>query len=179
MADASSLSWTPALERCQLTTVNVLVHLPIVSDNGQAFEFTHQRSTGKEQLLAPIVMLRPLWKQLESHWPYIFPMAMPPFLLREASIVSVWCHDVTWLCCTHWQSLDAVFLAAFPLWAHCVCMSQMLPYTGPVLGLCLQAGATGGPKRNLALTGLFYNWQSETSTSCPLRLCLSCHHVIM
>ena len=65
MTDASSLSWTPALERCQLTTVNVLVHLPIVSDNGQAFEFTHQRSTGEEQLLALIAMLKPLQSNLK------------------------------------------------------------------------------------------------------------------
>ena len=60
MADATSLSWTPALERYQLTTVNALAHLPIVSDNGQAFEFKWQRSMGEEQLPTLIAMLKPL-----------------------------------------------------------------------------------------------------------------------
>ena len=41
-------------------------------------------------------------------------------------------------------------------------MNQALPSPGPVLGLYLQEGAVGGPKRNLALTGLSHNWHCET-----------------
>ena len=40
--------------------LNALVCFSIVSDNGQAFEFTHQRSMGKEQLPALKATIRPL-----------------------------------------------------------------------------------------------------------------------
>ena len=59
MAKASSLSRVSLPKEMPADHLNALARFSIVSDNGQAFEFARQRTTGEEQLLALKATVRP------------------------------------------------------------------------------------------------------------------------
>ena len=59
MAKASSLSQVSLPKEMPADHLNALACFSIVSDNGHAFEFSRQRATGEEQLLALKATIRP------------------------------------------------------------------------------------------------------------------------
>ena len=60
MAKTSSMSRVPLPREMPADHLNALARFSIVSDNGHAFEFSCQRATGEEQLLALKATVRPL-----------------------------------------------------------------------------------------------------------------------
>ena len=60
MAKTSSVSRVPLPREMPSDHLNALARFFIVSDNGHAFEFAHQRAMGEEQLLALKATIRPL-----------------------------------------------------------------------------------------------------------------------
>ena len=67
MAKTSSMSRVPLPREMPADHLNALARFSIVSDNGHAFEFSRQRATGEEQLLALKAIVRPLRSEFETH----------------------------------------------------------------------------------------------------------------